>query len=1097
MLAAAGVMVLLGALAGQPAASGRPEAADLVFADGFDGGLSEAWQAYDNWSKPEFATVQESPIGQGPALRVAMDDKSTLAHFDKGALLRLPEPVPWELVDFISARYHVDREVGNARIFCHCDKGGWWDYTMQPVEVGKAGTILARRQDFRLAWTDDPLKPSPDKDGNILAVYFSVHNSKPVNSGERIAFCLDDVRLGTWVLPVPQPLEIGGPLLRCWALGELAGAPDPWRGGGPARWAAVPCGQAVVWGAAHGTELCLAGATEEQEPVSVGGQAVEAQWERQGEGWRFRARAPLGGARSGELRVRCGEGEWSGRYVVTRPLTEAEALGLSFRTGAARLEALRSTFLAGQPLRVKMLLPAAWSGASLEGRVMGPWETGGSLTSGGRRARAIGAETILVGGPEAARATGGDYRASVVVGVGQGSVEVTCAMRVEELDRDSLLAAAEQARASAAELSRRAKEGQGEKWWAREALQTQPQVRDRERVDPAKWTRIEDPVTWEDLGGGFVGGAQCGIDDGSLQTYFEHYDFGRVIKPHLGYFLRDGWREMLEQVAARDLIVTSVWGYVPDTAWNGGFGETRIPREEHDEILRILGRHFLGYEMGEQDGRYIGSYAPRHQPATRQEAKRLFDEWHQQIIDSLHGRMIALASLNFLHDYARLGHRMLGIEASQGLPSDIMEWAFIRGASKQWGALTWNCISIFNRWGYKSYTSAEGDHGPDKGPTVELLKRLWYATYMYGSAINMFESAYFTGEKDEEGSPRLSPVGQCHVEATRWAREHGDVGVLYTPVAVMLHRDSGWVPPRHLYTGKRYLVWGNLPYARADHATDALFRLIWPQYEDCSYYEDERGFLTATPYGDVFDVILDDAPAECLARYQTILLISESGLSEPAAAERLSAFVLGGGELICDAAVARALGPGLTGVELKDQRRAAQLSVVPATGQTLEEEPYTYLVGEPRGAEALALSEHGDGILWRHRAGKGMVVTSGVPSYVAAETQDPQEGVDVPLRHKLLRAFVGVLSSHLRSLGLVEVEGAPIQYLCNVGPDPDRLLLTLSNNEDQAAAVVVSARGAGIAEADAWLGTAEVREGKLSATVPAGDVAVVELWLAR
>ncbi len=1076
----------------------QPEVADLLFTDSFEGQLSGAWRAYDNWGKPDFGLVDTSPLGSGGALRIGFDDTSTVSHFDKGAVVNLPQPIPWSLADFMSVRYFVDNKVSNLRIFCHCDKGGWWDYMMPEVAVGQPGMAVARREEFRLAWTDDPAKPAPDKTGSLLAVFVSVHNDKPVNSGERFVLYLDDVQIGTWLLPLRQPVPCEGLELQCWPIAQTNIAPglgDPNR---LARCVAVRCGSSLVWAAAAKGQAWFVGSAEQRDSLTLNGRPLEANWSGKDDAQGFVATVPLSELGQGApvaLELRVGESRWSGRFLVTRALSAAEALALSFRTGAARWAPARERFTADQPLLVDVFLPAPWAKTEFRAQVADTSGNPLTLAETARRAEPGGTAISLSTGHLAALAEPGEYLAELKLRLGADKLSLTCPVRVEELDRAALRVQATRASIRAAELATRVREGKLEKWWSREPLTTVPLIRYREPVDPAKWSQIPDPVTVEDLGGQFVGGAQCGIDEDTLNTYFDHYDFGRVIKPHLGTLLHDGWREDVQRVADRDLIITSVWGYVPDMPWNGGFGHVQIPRDQHDEILRILGRRFLGYEMGEQDGRYIGSVAPRYRPANRREAKKLFDSWHQRIIDNFYGRMIALASLNFLHDYARLGHRMLGIEASQGLPSDIMEWAFIRGACKQWGALSWNCISVFNRWGYKSYTSTGADHGPDKGPTVELLKRLWYVTYMYGSAINMFESSYFLGEKDEEGFPQLSPIGQCHVDAVRWARDHSDRGVAYTPVAFMLDRDSGWVPPRHLYTGKRYLVWGNLPYSRADCATDAFFRLVWPKYEDCSYYEDERGFLTATPYGDLFDVILSDAPAECLSRYQAIVMI---GVVEPLGeglGKRVAQFVAGGGEILCDASIAAGFGPELTGVEVGTERRAAQRSVSLSTGEVLEEEPYTYLVVRPRGAQALLLSEHGDGLVWQRRSGRGRVVVCCVPSYVSAETEDPQEGVDVPLRHKLLRGFVEVLRPYLKSLGLVKVVGSPVGYLCNVGRDPNRLLVTLFNNAHQPATVEVTAQLGEITSQRPWLGSATLRDGKVCLEIAPLDVAIAELRL--
>jgi hypothetical protein len=456
--------------------------------------------------------------------------------------------------------------------------------------------------------------------------------------------------------------------------------------------------------------------------------------------------------------------------------------------------------------------------------------------------------------------------------------------------------------------------------------------------------------------------------------------------------------------------------------------------------------------------------------------------------------MVALGSLNFSHEYAREDERILGLETAQGLPSDIMEWSFLRGASKQFGALTWNCISVWNRWGYLDFEGTGPDHGTDHGTTPELMKRLMYVTYMYGSACNMYEGSYFTAEKDAQGVPKLSPVGQDYVDAVKWARDHADRGVLYTPVGVMLDRDSGWVPPRHLYTGSFNLVWGNLPYSRGDYATDAFFRMVWPLYQDGSYYKDERGFLTATPYGDMFDVIESDATAECLKRYQTVVVMGEVTMDD-ATVRRLREFVDGGGEVVCDAVAATALGEKMSGVSFGGERKAAQMSVLTGDGRVLEEEPYTYAIAKPSGAEAVALSEHGDGILWMHASGKGKVIVCAASCFVAAETEDKQAGVDVPLKHKLLRAFTEGLAPYLQSLSPVSVEseGAPVQWLVNVGADKRRYVVTLSNNEHVGAKVTVRLKGGPIGQAKAWLGQADLRDGAVTVELAERCVAIVEI----
>ncbi len=1062
-----------------------PEVTDEVYRADFEAGLPAGWVAYDNWAKPTFGVVETTALGGTRALRVAFDDHSTLGHFDKGAMLMPPTPVSWPQADFIAVRYRIDRPVANLRIFAHCDQGGWWDVTNQRPVIGQAAEWTVRREDFRLAWTDDPLKPGPLKTGRLVQVFVSVHNQKPPNSGEKFELLLDDFRIGTQILPLPERLPLDGARLACWPLATVGDGEPDWQRAVP-----LPLGEALVFGLVTPPELRLRVVAAQPAALVVDGRPVALVWARQGAGQVGTGRVPLAGP-AGPMAIKLGEAGWAGRYRVVERLSLRDAVGLAGRTGAVTVQLLPA---GGERVGLRLRLPEPWQRARLLGRLSDSYGDGQGLTVSQSEAQPGGTVTDLVL-PAGALAPG-RYRAEVTVQTDARPLLFDGAVTVPDLDRVVVLQVATAAEQAARALSAQATGGRGAKWWATRPLATMPLVRDRERVDPSRWSRVKNPVTWADLGGDFVGSVQCGLSERDLRLHFERHDFGRWVKPHLGNFLGAGWPAAAERAMARNLLVGSIWGYVPDEPWNGGFGDAAPDQAQHEQMQKLMGRRFLGYEMGEQDGRYVGSYAPRYTPANRREARALAQAWHQKIHDRHFDHMVLLSSLNFAHLSARMGQRMVGIEAAQGLPSDIMQWAWLRGAAKQFGVLTWNCISVFNRWDYKSYDSVGPDHGPDKGTSVELMKRLWYSSWLYGSASNSFESAYWLKEKDAGGDPKLSPVGQTHVDAVAFAKRHRDRGVPYTPVALMLDQDAGWVPPRHLYTGQRNLVWGNLPYERGDVAVDAFCRWIWPQYQDCSYYRDERGFLTATPHGDQFDVILTDAGAECLNRYQTVVLLGEVS-RDPQLGARLAAFVRGGGELVIDDTAFALLDRQLTGLEPLGGRRAAQRSVLLPAGEVLVEEPYSYRLVRSAGAAALALSEHGDGVLWEHRVGRGRVVCCTVPRYVSAETADPQPGVDVPLKHKLLQCFQRVLAGYVQSLSLVEVTGAPVQWVVNVDQDPLRRVVGLFNHERTPATVRVRSRFGFLATIAPWLGEAKVDNETLLVTVPPLDQVIVEVRLRR
>lgn len=79
-------------------------------------------------------------------------------------------------------------------------------------------------------------------------------------------------------------------------------------------------------------------------------------------------------------------------------------------------------------------------------------------------------------------------------------------------------------------------------------------------------------------------------------------------------------------------------------------------------------------------------------------------------------------------------------------------------------------------------------------------------------------------------------------------------------VAIFLDFFSGYQPPRSLYDFLgSYERWGLLDWSANDFATHGVLDLIYPGYDKSSYYADETGFQTPTPFSDGADVLLSDA----------------------------------------------------------------------------------------------------------------------------------------------------------------------------------------------------------------------------------------------
>ena len=120
---------------------------------------------------------------------------------------------------------------------------------------------------------------------------------------------------------------------------------------------------------------------------------------------------------------------------------------------------------------------------------------------------------------------------------------------------------------------------------------SQERKRPRERL-PRVWNRPVDPanhpgaklrphpaVTWEDLGGENVchtialryfeirqgeNGVRRVVNyKETLDLFTKCYDFGRAIAPHYKFLFTENYKEVVDEIKARGLLLHHVWGYEP------------------------------------------------------------------------------------------------------------------------------------------------------------------------------------------------------------------------------------------------------------------------------------------------------------------------------------------------------------------------------------------------------------------------------------------------------------------------------------------------------------------------------------------------------
>jgi hypothetical protein len=480
---------------------------------------------------------------------------------------------------------------------------------------------------------------------------------------------------------------------------------------------------------------------------------------------------------------------------------------------------------------------------------------------------------------------------------------------------------------------------------------------ERRAVRPPNWETFQNRTHLNGLRYLSVDGGRIVHYAEDLEQYTKTFQLGDVVSAVYPILFTKNLTDLVDELRRRNLYLFGVCGYVPGMGPGSPYEQFKTPVEALKLFDAKLGSHWLSMDVGEQDGRYIGIFAPQMYPtsASRLEQYFNFQRHFQRLTDDLGNKASALLSLNFGHHLLKEGiYTLVGAETAQGLPNCQVYYAFIRGAGKQYGVLSFNIASIYNRWGFKTYGAKGVDqynyrYGPTAGTSLSLLKRLLYTGILHNCAIIGCESGFFEGEK-------LSPIGRVQQAAGKWIETNGQPGAMLTPIAVMTDFLAGWTFPRHLYTSDVYRVWGNLPYEAGDYLTDGVLDLLYPGYQNSAHYHDESGFLVPAPYGDAADCLLSDAPGWLLPRYSTLLVGGElSGGLE--IRDKLAAYVQGGGHLVITAGNVAKMPGGLAGVRVTGpaSRFAARRPVDLEPSAVAEDVSFDLLPLEaPAGSRVLA-----------------------------------------------------------------------------------------------------------------------------------------------
>ncbi|MGM0879924.1 MAG: hypothetical protein ACQEXQ_02655 [Bacillota bacterium] len=579
---------------------------------------------------------------------------------------------------------------------------------------------------------------------------------------------------------------------------------------------------------------------------------------------------------------------------------------------------------------------------------------------------------------------------------------------------------------------------------------------ERHPVQPPSWETFDNRTQFVALRGFRMKEGMIVDYQKTLDKYINTNGLCDVIWPSYPFLFAENVKEVVDELRKRDIFLFDIWGYVPGSGEGGYWKQFKPDKDVLELFEEELGERWLGMDVGEQDGRYVLAYVSQmiRPSASRAEQYLNFRRHIQKICDQLGNKMVTLLAITLGHyELKEGGYTLIGAETAQMHPNGQVFYAYLRGAGKQYGVPWFGNASVYNRWGYKTYgmrditanEEAYDDHGPTKGASLSLLKRLLYSHILYNCVLVGFESGWFESEMlyDEHGigkqaeGERLSPIGVIQQSARKWLDGHGQPGVMLTQVAVMNDFYSGWTFPN--YNHQLYRVWGNRPYEAHDYLTDQILDMFYPGYQNSSFIHDETGFISPTPYGDTVDCLLSDAEQRLIDRYP--VLVVAGGLSQDAEVfDKLEQYTQQGGHLVLFAESLEKFPHGFAGVSARTVKSSYEVgTTVQVFGEDITED-YAfelYSLHLPGGANII--SKCGDmPAVCRFAYGKGTVTLFASPDGITREAvvESPIRCVidhPLPRPYPLLKHVRVVLDQIFKSQVLFEVGEDLSLIVCRKG----------------------------------------------------------------
>lgn len=558
-------------------------------------------------------------------------------------------------------------------------------------------------------------------------------------------------------------------------------------------------------------------------------------------------------------------------------------------------------------------------------------------------------------------------------------------------------------------------------------------------------------LSWEDFNyeTQFVAGRNLPLNEAEIADVS-----GRVYRPNLSLMRDLNFMRKLQFSGRKDFFLHNIGGYGPGSPFptTGGFGEYIVPSWQIEEIKKIIGKRFTGFDVGEQDGRFNFTYHTIIEPyiPDRKRQYLLSQPYFDRIAADLGNWCSALSVLWYWHPIIKEGYTILaGAETQNKITNGQVQYMHLRGAGKQYGVLWYGDVSVFDSWGYKEYNKQHNYNQVNNGGSLSLMKRSYYTQYMYNSTILSMEHGWCDGQWGKNKG-ELSPIGIMHNDCANFVKQYGQPGVMITQIALLNDFYSGWMPASHILSSFR--VWNGMPYEAGDYLTDNLISMLYPYYERSGFFHNETGAMCATPYGENADVLLSDARIETMRQYPIMVAAGDLFSGGKELSDKIKEYVRKGGIFVTTSENANRIWPEWAIASAKEVVPVG--SCIQVGGKEFIEDGIFNRYSAKLPQDARTIAQWGDKPMAVDiPLGKGQVILSltgyglnETPFKVKEASKWHRNGFDTYLErpYRLLKHFEYILGELFESAELFSV-GKELGYIVNF-VDKNKYRIAIYNN---------------------------------------------------